>query len=165
VWRLNGSSASDEDPCFRLTPLKMEVFKPMKGRIISTALAPMALVVAGCTQSTSEQTQQQRSTEAVQQPADNTGRNVRDQNPDTVTPIDQSNNENDLKITQEIRKAITDDTSLSFDARNIKVITRDSVVTLRGPVEDDKEKAAIAEKAQKVAGVARVDNQLDVKRR
>jgi hyperosmotically inducible protein len=143
----------------------MEVFKPMKGRIISTALAPMALVVAGCTQSTSEQTQQQRSTEAVQQPADNTGRNVRDQNPDTVTPIDQSNNENDLKITQEIRKAITDDTSLSFDARNIKVITRDSVVTLRGPVEDDKEKAAIAEKAQKVAGVARVDNQLDVKRR
>jgi osmotically-inducible protein OsmY len=128
-------------------------------------IAVPVLVAGSCTETTTEQTRQARDTKAIQEPADNTARNVRDQNLDTVTPIDQGNREKDLKITQEIRKAITDDSSMSFDARNIKVITLDSVVTLRGPVEDDAEKAAIAEKAQKVAGVARVDNQLDVKRR
>jgi osmotically-inducible protein OsmY len=90
---------------------------------------------------------------------------VRDRNEGAKTPLDQGNNERDLRITQQIRKAVTDDAQLSFDARNVKIITQDSVVTLRGPVESDVEKAAIAEKAQRVAGVARVDNQLDVKRR
>jgi hyperosmotically inducible periplasmic protein len=139
----------------------------MSRRILDTWMAIVApLVIAGsCTETTTEQTRQSRDIKAAQEPADNTARNVRDQNPNAVTPIDQGNNEKDLKITQEIRKAITGDSGLSFDAQNIKVITLDSIVTLRGPVESDSEKAAIAEKAQKVAGVARVDNQLDVKRR
>jgi len=139
----------------------------MNCRFLTTSLAVAipVLVAGSCTETTTEQTRQSRDLKAAQEPADNTARNVRDQNLNTVTPVDQGNNEKDLKITQEIRKAIVDDASMSFDARNIKVITLDSVVTLRGPVEDDAEKAAIAEKAQKVAGVARVDNQLDVKRR
>jgi osmotically-inducible protein OsmY len=138
----------------------------MYRRCLIPWLAAVSLTAAtSCTETATEQARQQRDVQAVQKPADNTARNVRDQNQETLTPIDQGNNEKDLKITQEIRKAIIDDESLSFDARNIKVITLESVVTLRGPVENDLEKATIAEKAQKVAGVARVDNQLDVKRR
>jgi osmotically-inducible protein OsmY len=128
------------------------------------------IALVGCTQSTTAPTPDQRAADANtaevnQHPADNTARNVRDRNEGAKTPLDQGNNDKDVAITQQIRKAVIDDTGLSFDARNIKIITLDSVVTLRGPVETAEEKAAIAEKAQRVEGVARVDNQLDVKRR
>jgi osmotically-inducible protein OsmY len=125
----------------------------------------LLLAVFGCTPPAVEPKRQERATEATPPAADNTARNVRDRNEGAKTPLDQGNNDRDLRITQEIRKAVTDDPQLSFDARNVKIITLDSIVTLRGPVETDAEKATIAEKAQRVAGVARVDNQLDVKRR
>ena len=54
--------------------------------------------------------------------------------------------------------------SLSFDARNVKVVTEGGVVTLRGPVRSDDEKAAIVEIATRTAGVTRVDDQLEVAR-
>jgi osmotically-inducible protein OsmY len=95
-------------------------------------------------------------------PADNTGKNVRDRNDATLTPGDQSNDKADVKITQEIRKAIVADDSLSTNAHNVKIITADGVVTLRGPVKTPQEKVAIAEKAKQIAGVNRVDNQLEV---
>src|SRR6202030_4487036 len=67
-------------------------------------------------------------------PADNTAVNQRDRGNDTVTPMDQSNKPSDLKMTQEIRRAIVKDDALSTDAKNIKIITIDGAVTLRGPV-------------------------------
>ena len=54
------------------------------------------------------------------------------------------------------------DKSLSTNAHNVKIITTDGVVTLRGPVKSAAEKATIAAKAQQVAGVSRVDNQLEI---
>ena len=100
--------------------------------------------------------------------ADNTGRNVRDRD-DTrgtkPTAGEQSNNPADLRLTQEIRKAIVADDSLSMNAHNVKVITIDGVVTLRGPVESAAEKAKVAAKAQSVAGVKRVDDQLEINKR
>ena len=128
-------------------------------------LFALLLAPSACTPPVGEPKRQERATESTAPAADNTARNVRDRNEGAKTPLDQGNNERDLRITQQIRKAVTDDASLSFDAQNVKIITLDSVVTLRGPVESDAEKAAIAEKAQRAAGVARVDNQLDVKRR
>jgi osmotically-inducible protein OsmY len=95
-------------------------------------------------------------------PADNTGKNVRDRNDATLTPGDQSENEADVTITREIRKAIVADDHLSTDAHNVKIITAKGVVTLRGPVETAKEKADIEAKAKQVAGVNRVDNQLEI---
>jgi osmotically-inducible protein OsmY len=94
--------------------------------------------------------------------ADNTGKNVRDREDRTVTPMDQSNKKEDLDVTASIRRALMDDEALSTNARNVKIITRDGVVTLRGPVESEKEKVAIARTAQSVAGVRRVDNQLEI---
>jgi osmotically-inducible protein OsmY len=93
---------------------------------------------------------------------DNSGRNVRDRNEATKTPADQSENEADRTITQNIRKALTDDDSLSMNAKNVKIITNDGTVTLRGPVKSEKEKSDIEAKAKQVAGVKTVDNQLEV---
>jgi osmotically-inducible protein OsmY len=96
---------------------------------------------------------------------DNTGRNVRDRGGVTLTPGDQSENEADRTLTQEIRKAVVADDSLSTMAKNIKIITVDRVVTLRGPVQSPQEREAIQAKAQQIAGIDRVDNQLEVKGR
>jgi len=93
---------------------------------------------------------------------DNTGRNVRDRNGNTLTPGDQSSDRADLALTRRIRKAVVADKSLSITAHNIKIITANGVVTLRGPVKSEKEKAKIAAKAQKLAGTKQVENQLEV---
>jgi osmotically-inducible protein OsmY len=87
---------------------------------------------------------------------------VRDRNDQTKTAGDQSENEADRTISQNIRQAVTADDSLSTNAKNVKIITNDGTVTLRGPVKSEKEKAEIEAKAKQVAGVKRVDNQLEV---
>lgn len=96
---------------------------------------------------------------------DNTGRNVRDRGGETMTPGDQSNEKADLNLTQEIRKAIMADDSLSMNAKNVKIITANGVVTLRGPVNTPQEKATIEAKAQSIAGASNVDSQLEIVRR
>jgi len=95
-------------------------------------------------------------------PADNSGRNQRDANDAAVTPESQSNAKADVEITQAIRNAVTADDSLSVNAHNVKIITAGGVVTLRGPVKSEQERASIAAKAQQVSGVTRVNNQLEV---
>ncbi len=97
-------------------------------------------------------------------PADNTGKNVRDRDDQTLTPMDQSNDPQDLRLTRSIRKAIVADDALSTTAKNIKIITIGGKVTLRGPVETLKEKAKIDKKARKLAKSA-VDNQLEISSR
>jgi osmotically-inducible protein OsmY len=97
-----------------------------------------------------------------QYPADNSGRNVRDQDANRVTPQDKSNTNTDVQITQAIRKAVVADKHLSTSAHNVKIITRKGVVTLRGPVTSAAERTTIEAKASRVAGVNHVDNQLEV---
>lgn len=92
---------------------------------------------------------------------DNTGVNVRDRGDATLTAEDQGGSEMDRTLTQEIRKAIVADDSLSTNAKNVKVITNDGVVTLRGPVANEQEKNKVAAKVNGVAGVKRLDNQLE----
>jgi osmotically-inducible protein OsmY len=93
---------------------------------------------------------------------DNTARNERDRGGDTKTSGDQAENEADRTITQNVRQAITSDDSLSTAAQNVKIISQDGNVTLRGPVKSEQEKKKIEAKAKQVAGVKRVDNQLEV---
>ena len=94
--------------------------------------------------------------------ADNTGRNVRDRDDRAVTPGDQGGSAADRELTANIRKAIVDDDSLSMNAHNVKIVSNGGVVTLRGPVKSEAEKAAIAAKAQRVAGVKKIENQLEI---
>lgn len=95
---------------------------------------------------------------------DNTAVNERDRNSAAPTPIDQRENKTDLEITQQIRKAVMADGSLSFTAKNVKIITAGGKVTLRGPVKTDAERSAIEAAARKVAGATSVDNQIEVKK-
>jgi len=94
--------------------------------------------------------------------ADNSGRNERDRNDATKTSGDQSESEADRTISQNIRQAVVADDSVSTNGKNVKIITVDGTVTLRGPVKREKEKTNIGAKAQQIAGVKRVDNQLEI---
>src|SRR5262249_13161089 len=95
--------------------------------------------------------------------ADNTARNARDSNGKTATPLDQSENEGDRAITQRVRKNILDNDGLSTNAHNVKIITANGVVTLRGPVNSAQEKNTVVAAAHMTPGVKRIDDQLEVK--
>jgi hyperosmotically inducible protein len=95
---------------------------------------------------------------------ENTGLNKRDASGANKTPMDQANNQADIDITANIRKAIVDDDAMSTNAENCKIITDKGVVTLRGVVDSDAERDAIEAKAKAVAGVVRVENLLEVKK-
>jgi hyperosmotically inducible protein len=94
-----------------------------------------------------------------QTPPDNTKQNKDQTGP---TADQQKMNPADRAITQKIRKAIHEDTSLSTYAHNIKIITQDGKVTLRGPVRSEDEKSNIESKAIAVAGQGNVTDQLEV---
>ena len=95
--------------------------------------------------------------------ADNTATNERDRSGETQTSGDQSNSSSDLKVTQAIRQALMKDDTLSTTAKNIKVITENGQVTLRGPVNNAQEKARVDQLAKSAAGGAHVVDQLDIK--
>lgn len=94
--------------------------------------------------------------------ADNTKKNERDRGGAMPTPIDQGNSAADLDLTQKIRQALVADDTLSSNARNLKVITKDGAVTLRGPVKDEAEKARVVAAVHNAAGSAPVDVQIEV---
>jgi len=98
------------------------------------------------------------------QAADNTRRNARDRKGDTLTPEDQGSSESDRTLTQQIRREIQKEDTFSTNAKNVKVITVNGAVTLRGVVNSQQEKDQLEAKAKQVAGVTRVDNQLEVRR-
>jgi hyperosmotically inducible periplasmic protein len=94
---------------------------------------------------------------------DNTATNERDRSGETKTSGDQSNSSADLKITQAVRQALMKEDDLSMTAKNIKIITADGHVTLRGPVKTAQEKAKIGQLARSAAGGAKIDDELEVK--
>lgn len=95
---------------------------------------------------------------AQQVPPDNTKKN---QNAG-ITADQQKNNSSDMEMTRRIRRLIMNDKALSTYAHNIKVITKDGHVTLKGPVDSRKEKEAIAAKATEVAGEGNVTDEIRV---
>ena len=95
---------------------------------------------------------------------DNTKVNANDRNPGAVTADQQKSNAADTKLTKTIRQSIMADKSLSTYAHNIKIITQNGVVTLKGPVKSDAEKATIVSKAVAATGSAdKVSDQISVK--
>jgi osmotically-inducible protein OsmY len=94
---------------------------------------------------------------------DNTATNERDRSGENKTSGDQSNSSADLKITQVIRQALMKDGELSTIAKNIKIITANGQVTLRGPVKTAQEKAKVDQLAKSAAGGTKIDDQLDAK--
>jgi hyperosmotically inducible periplasmic protein len=95
--------------------------------------------------------------------SDNTKLNQRDRNPNEPTADQQQNSRSDLEVTQQVRKTIEADKSFSTYAHNVKVITQNGQVTLKGPVRSEEEKRAVEAKAAEVAGEGRVTSELTVK--
>ena len=96
-------------------------------------------------------------------PADNTKVNERDCNKNEPTADQQKENRSDRDITQQIRQSIMKDKSLSTYAHNVKVITQNGQVTLKGPVRSEDEKKTVEAKATEVAGDNKVTSELDIK--
>jgi hyperosmotically inducible protein len=94
---------------------------------------------------------------------DNTKVNERDRSKTQPTADQAKNNLNDREIMQKIRKAVMDEKSLSTYAHNVKIISQNGKVTLKGPVRSAKEKETIAQKAVEVAGAGNVTNDITVK--
>ena len=80
-----------------------------------------------------------------------------------TTADQQKDGSSDRTITAKIRRAIVADKSLSMYGHNVKIITRNGMVTLKGPVHSDEEKQTIASKAAEVVGQDKVTDQLTVK--
>ena len=95
-------------------------------------------------------------------PPDNTKVNKRDQDQSRPTAGQQKENQSDREITRQIRRSITQDKYFSTYARNIKIITQNGNVTLRGPVRSEEEKKAIEAKANEVAGANHVKSEIDI---
>ena len=98
-----------------------------------------------------------------QQPApDNTKTNQGDASKNVKTADQQKMNPADRETTKKIRSALMNDKSLSTYAHNIKIITTDGMVTLKGPVRSEDEKSAIEAKARQIAGDSNVTNNLTI---
>jgi osmotically-inducible protein OsmY len=100
----------------------------------------------------------------AEQKADNSAKNVRDRDGKTKTPADQSDTPEDRKMTQQIRQAVMGDKGLSMTAKNIKIITVNGEVTLRGTVKHESEKSRIDKLAKAAAGEKKVINQLEAQK-
>lgn len=106
-------------------------------------------------------TQDQTTANAETVDPTNTGINVRDRESSAKTPLDQYQNQPDIKLTADIRARILK-AEMSVNADNVKIISQDGKVTLRGPVKSDEEKQEIETIALEIAGSDKVDSQLEV---
>jgi osmotically-inducible protein OsmY len=94
--------------------------------------------------------------------ADNSRVNQRDRSSAALTPMNQGGSEADRTMTQQIRQAVMRDKALSFTAKNVKIITINGKVTLRGTVKTEAERAAVEADARGIAGGEQVESQLEV---
>lgn len=94
--------------------------------------------------------------------SDNTRTNQADRSKTESTADQQKNNKSDRDTARQIRKALTGDKSLSTYAHNVKVISQNGTVTLKGPVRSEEEKKTVETKAAEVAGASNIKNELTV---
>jgi osmotically-inducible protein OsmY len=126
--------------------------------IARTLLCGGLLLGGGLVARTQEPASQQASPAA-----DNTKTNERDRDANQPTADQQKENRSDREITQQIRQSIVKDKSLSTYAHNVKIVTQNGQVTLKGPVRSEDEKREIESKAAEVAGQDKVSSELDIK--
>jgi hyperosmotically inducible periplasmic protein len=95
---------------------------------------------------------------------DNTKVNRRDQDPGAATADQQKMNPADRALTAKIRKSVMADKGLSTYAHNVKIVSQDGTVTIKGPVHSDDEVTSIMAKATEATGSPdKVINQMSLK--
>lgn len=95
---------------------------------------------------------------------DNTKINQRDRNAAEMTADKQGSLKSDREISRQIRRALVKNKSLSSYAHNVKVITKDGLVTLKGPVKSEQERQAVLNAATTAAGARDVTDEMSVTR-
>lgn len=134
--------------------------KAKSGTVLAASLAASVMIYqTAYPQSDPESVAQPKS--PVYKPADNTANNKTDPS-NAVTADDSKNDRSDVGLTQQIRKSVMADKSLSTYAHNVKIVAVDGTVTLNGVVRDNREKHKVAMMAQKVAGKDHVVNDLKI---
>jgi osmotically-inducible protein OsmY len=101
---------------------------------------------------------------AVAQEPDNSKKNERIHKAGEMTAQDQGKSEADVETTRKVRQAVMAVENLSMDGKNVKIITNNGKVTLRGPVASDSEKSSIEAAAKQAAGGQNVTSELEVKK-
>jgi hyperosmotically inducible periplasmic protein len=127
-------------------------------RVAVSVLILMAFMVAGSMTRSQAQTTEQKGTSP-----DNTKMNAQDRDKASPTADQQKDNRSDREISQQIRQSLVKDKSLSTYGHNVKVITQNGQVTLKGPVRSEDEKKTIEAKATEVAGENKVTSELNIK--
>jgi hyperosmotically inducible periplasmic protein len=94
--------------------------------------------------------------------AQNTNRQTTPPKRNQTTATHQPGNQADLAMSRQIRSAITLDRSLGPNAKNIKIMTKNGMVTLSGSVRSEEDKQAIEAKANEIAGADHVKSQIRV---
>jgi len=94
---------------------------------------------------------------------DNTKANQQDRDSQSPNADKAKNNSSDREVMAQIRREVVQDKSLSTYAHNVKIVSKNGKVTLRGPVQSDQEKETIEQYAKKYAGDQNVTNELTVK--
>jgi hyperosmotically inducible periplasmic protein len=94
---------------------------------------------------------------------DNTKANQQDRTAQSPSADQAKNNSSDREVMKQIRREVVQDKSLSSYAHNVKIVSKNGKVTLRGPVQSDQEKQTIEQYAKKYAGDQNVSNELSVK--
>ncbi len=94
--------------------------------------------------------------------ADNSAVNERDRSITEVTAEDQGTSEKDVGLTRRIRQEVVKNDKLSTDAHNIKIITINGKVTLKGPVQSLEEKNQLERISKKLAGNANVRSEIEI---
>ena len=117
-----------------------------------TCLLSAALIVPALAQANQDQVK-----------PDNTKVNKRDRAPGAVTADQQKMNAGDRDLTAKLRRSIMADKSLSTYAHNVKIVSQDGTVTLKGPVRSEEEVNNILAKAKAVTSEAKVVNEMSVK--
>jgi hyperosmotically inducible periplasmic protein len=122
-------------------------------------LVASAAIAFLCLPSANSAVQASAQTGTAQTAPDNSKQN-KNQAP---TADNQTNAKSDRLTTQKIRKAIMADKNLSTYAHNVKIITVDGAVTLKGPVQSEDEKQKVASEAASVVSPDKITNELTVK--
>ncbi|MBV9723844.1 MAG: BON domain-containing protein [Gammaproteobacteria bacterium] len=128
--------------------------------IVTSTLA--LFVSAGWGQSADTDTRKPAAAASASVPADNTKSNRENPSNRDRTADDQKNNMSDEKITQQIRRNVMADKSLSTYAHNAKIVSVNGTVTLNGVVHSEAERSHVAQIAAEVAGKANVVNDIKV---
>lgn len=79
------------------------------------------------------------------------------------TAADQGNDPDDLALVGRIRRDLVLDRALSARAKNVVVVVRDGVATLRGEVPTRADHERVVARVVSVPGVVRVDDRLSSK--